>query len=478
MAVDVLDMREDAELRAAKEGMRPVVVELLHTLRGGGLPNPMLAAEQLALLLLLRYLGGSSWLRLKHSGKSQFALSRDELPVLLRQPLRVGGRALHEALRNATFAFPSQELFDLVVQRLDDLPAYEWVCADLLDAALDEVSATSSVGSPRTPATVSGCMIALTEPRPDDRVLDPAAGAGDRLLAVIRKSAGVGPGAWARAGTRTRAGIDQVQVHGVDLDATMVRLGVMSLVFHGVDEPNIRVDNVLANPPDQPFDVILCQPPFGNRIDPAMLAPEFRELPTPRSELLFAELTLNRLSRHGRAAIVLPVNVTFSKVAGAVRLRRRLLDRLRAVIALPQGTFQPHTNVETVLLAVGEPTGHVVFVDARDAERGQSAQSTELLMRSAAIVDDLLGDLLNEGLPPEEVVPGEFLDRVFMVGKEEIEASDCSLSSSTYRPARETGEVPDSPLALFGEIERTESEISHHLAVLGQRLAERAARNG
>jgi type I restriction enzyme M protein len=468
-----VDTRSDAELQHANAYMRPIVVELLHTLRGGGLPNPMVALEQLSFLLLLRYLGPTPWTSIINDfGERRFELLRaDVFPAVVRKP-PVGGPALAAAMRDATFAFPSPELLDLVMHRLDGLPDGEWVCADLLDATLDEVSATSSVGSPRTPTSVSNCMIELTELRAGDLVLDPAAGAGERMLSVIRRHAGV-ESQYARYRVMKSP---HAHVQGVDPDATMVRLGALSLVFHGVEAPDIFAGNALGIPlfdAAQGFDVVLCQPPFGNRIDPSMLAPEFRELPSARSEMLFAELTLNLLGPDGRAAIVLPMSVTHSRGAAAVRLRRRLLESLRAVIMLPAGTFQPHTNVETVIVAVGRPTNRVVFIDARDPEHGDTRQSEDLLERSGAIVDDLL----DEDLPVEEL-RAEDRDRVFVVRKDEIRDHDFSLLASVYRPAHETASVPESPLNLLREIELAQSEISRHLSELGQRLAGQASGDG
>lgn len=466
-----LDTRDDSELQSAKAHMREVVVELMHKMRGGGIPNPMLAAEQLAYLLLLKHMGGEPWSQLEKSdGEKRFEVLRDELfPQVLRKfPLGNQAQTRAVTMRDATFAFPSAQLLDLVVRQLVGLRHYQWQCADLLDTALDEVSATSNVGSPRTPARVSDSMIALTKPRADELVLDPAAGACERLLAVIQHSVRLG-----RGGIEEGVAIPQARVRGVDLDATMVRLGAMSLSFHGVHDPDVSVNNVLTNPPDasEQFDVILCQPPFGNRIDPAMLAPEFGGLSTLRSELLFAELVLKRLGEHGRAAIVLPVNTTFTKTAGVVRLRERLLERLRAVITLPQGTFQPHTNVETVLLVVGDRASRVVFIDARDDERGQSPQSAEILQLSAKIVDALV----DRGILPEKSIPEELLDRITVVDREQIEKGDYSLQSSTYRSTREAADRLENPLVLFREIEQVESEIAQHLAELGRHLVERAS---
>jgi N-6 DNA methylase len=452
-----VDDRSDEELKQAREQMRPVVAELLHTMRGGGIPNPMAALEQLSFLLLLLYFEPSAWSELLAASREQrFAMLHDTLFAdAVRQP-RWGGEALRAVMRQATLAFLSPELLDLVMRKLDRLPRGRFLCADLLDAALDEVSATSSVGSPRTPTSVSECMIALTKPWRGDLTLDPAAGAGDRMLSVIRRSA--------IEGRRESA---SELIRGVDSDATIVRLGVMSLTFHGIDSPNLTIRNVLAEPPDlsERFDVILCQPPFGIRIDPSMLAPEFRAIRGARSEVLFAELTLSRLAPQGRAAIVLPANVAFSSGAAPRRLRSRLLDGLRGVITLPQGMFQPHTNVETLIVAVGPPSSHVVFVDARDDERGRTAESQELLRRSGAIVDDLL----THGVRPEDLSVADG-GRVFVVDKSTIRDNDCSLLPTTYRPRGPAARPLDSPLALFDEIERVEADITQRLVELGARL--------
>jgi hypothetical protein len=135
------------------------------------------------------------------------------------------------------------------------------------------------------------------------------------------------------------------------------------------------------------------------------------------------------------------------------------------VVTLPQGTFQPHANVETLIVAIGPPSSHVVFVDARDDERGRTVESQELLRRSGAIVDGLL----TKGLRAEDLsVTGD--GRVFVVEKSVIRDNDCSLLPTTYRPSGPMARPLDSPLALFDEIERVEADITHHLAELGARL--------
>jgi type I restriction enzyme M protein len=466
----VRDDRSRPEVAKEKERLRPVAVEILRDIRGGGLQNAAAALEQLSYLLLLVFLDTDPmgeqrrselrtdalrhpWAMLLSTPREQrFGLYRNELfPALVQDP-PLANEALARTMADAAISFPNAELFDLVVGRLQGLfPVRPFFCADLLDVCLDEVSVTSQVGSPRTPSAVSEALIGLTHPREGDHVLDPAAGSADRLVMLER---------W-------RSGAPHGSIDAADADPTMVRLGNLSLVFHGMDNVKLSTNNILTNPPsrDQHFDVILCQPPFGAPVAPSLVDPEF-QIPHARTEVLFAELTLNRMAPGGRAVLVLPANVAYSRGAAQRRLRERLVERgLRAVISLPRGTFQPHTNVETFIVAIGDPSDGVVFIDARDDERGQSDTSVWLLEHSADIVDELL----DVGLGPVSSDP-KLAERCFVVTKHELRENDCSLDPAAYRSRHEAAPVEESATTLFREIERIEGEIMDHLVQLAPQI--------
>jgi type I restriction enzyme M protein len=468
--VDVRDERSRPEVAEEKERLRPAATELLRGLRGGGIPNAVAALEQLSYLLLLIFLDtdpvAKQWRSefrgavLRHPWTSlltlhpdqRFQLYRERLfPALVQRP-PLGNQSLAQTMTDAAISFPSTELFDLVVGRLQEVPKRPFACADLLDVCLDEVSATSQVGSPRTPPAVSEALIGLTHPREGDHVLDPAAGSADRLVMLER---------W-------RSGAPHGSIVAADADPTMVRLGNLSLLFHGMNNVVLLTNNTLTNPPGpgEHFDVILCQPPFGANVAPSLVDPEL-QIPHARTEVLFAELTLNRLAPGGRAALVLPANVAYGRGAAQRRLRERLVERgLRAVISLPRGTFQPHTNVETFVVAIGDPSDGVVFIDARDDERGQSDTSVRLLERSASIVDELL----DVGLSAMSSDP-ELAERCFVVTEHALRANDCSLEPTAYRSRHEAAPVEESATALLREIERIEGEIMGHLTQLAPRIA-------
>lgn len=460
------DRRTAEEREQAKARMRAPAVELLGKLRGGGLPSHIAALEQLSYLLLIFYLdlvhglsGGPRTLRqiIDEAPARLHARMRGELfPGLVKTP-PVGGDAFATAMRDAVFAIADPTLLRVVLVTIADWIGHPLDCADVLDAALDEVSATSPVASPRTPRAVSDCMLSLIDLRPGDLVLDPAAGAGDRLLAVA-----LDPG----------HRMHRAATVGFDLDATMVRIGSMSMLFHGVETFRIETANLLAQAREpQPADVVLCQPPFGNRIDRALLAPEYREVPGARSEVLFALLALDLLRPGGRAAMILPKNVAFSRSTATRHLRRRLLERgLRSVITLPAGTFRPHTNVETILVSVGSPAGHgVAFVDA-DPDREELGADSLPLERAGRIAADLLaGEIAGD-----ESSSSPF--RGFIVDAETITAHDHSLLSTTYRSADRAPVQFERPLELLTQIEQLEEEVQEHLSHLRVHLtADRGA---
>lgn len=448
--------------------MRAPAAELLGALRSGGLPSHIAALEQLSYLLLIRFLGlirrpglldGTSiWPELFDASPDQLHehLRQVVFPGLVRDP-PVGGDAFAKAMGDAVFAITDPTLLRVTVGTIDAHIGSPLDCADLLDASLDEVSVTSPVASPRTPHQVSSCMLSLTDPRPGDLVLDPAAGSGDRLLALHLDPV---------------YGERHPNTVGFDLDATMVRIGSMSMLFHGVETPHVETANLLAQARVTVADVVLCQPPFGNRIDRALLAPAYRELPNARSEVLFAELTLDLLRAGGRAAMILPKNVAFSRSAASRHLRRRLLaSGLTSVIALPAGTFRPHTNVETILVSVG-PTAHrgVVFLDTEHDEAGALSDESIPLERAGLVVADLLAGEISadeDSLRPF---------RAFVIDEATIAAHDHSLLSSTYRTAERAALELERPLELLTEIEQLEHDVQDHLSDLRIRLtADRGA---
>ena len=124
--------------------------------------------------------------------------------------------------------------------------------------------------------------------------------------------------------------------HGYDFDSTMLRIGSMNMLLHGVTGANIHYQDTLSKSvkehfPQQEqnfFDVILANPPFKGSLDETNTNPDVLALvKTKKTELLFVAHILRSLKLGGRAAVIVPDGVLFGSSKAHQQLRRELLDR-------------------------------------------------------------------------------------------------------------------------------------------------------
>ncbi len=145
----------------------------------------------------------------------------------------------------------------------------------------------------------------------------------------------------------------QESLYGYDIDATMVRLGLMNLMMHGIDEPNIDYQDTLSKSynEESAYDIVLANPPFTGSIDKGDIN-EALQLGTTKTELLFVENIYRLLKKGGTACVIVPQGVLFGSGKAFRDLRQTLVERcdLKAVITLPSGVFKPYAGVSTAIL--------------------------------------------------------------------------------------------------------------------------------
>jgi type I restriction enzyme M protein len=189
-------------------------------------------------------------------------------------------------------------------------------------------------------------------------------------------------------------------LYGYDFDKTMVRLGWMNLIQHGIEKPKINYANTLGSTFNQKiqsgevgdFSVILANPPFIGRLDKTDLGETLQDIKTNQTELLFIELILQLLTIGGRAAVIVPEGVLFGSSQAHKALREKLVaeNTLRGVISLPTDVFQ-HTGVKTSILLFnkGGKTDEVWFyevakdgrLDTRGLRRPQENDLWDLTLK-------------------------------------------------------------------------------------------------
>ncbi len=150
--------------------------------------------------------------------------------------------------------------------------------------------------------------------------------------------------------------------HGFDMDRTMLRIGAMNMIAHGIENPYIEYRDSLSdqNPDREKYSLILANPPFKGSLDADIVSTDLLKMcKTRKTELLFLALFLKMLRTGGRCACIVPDGVLFGSSTAHKAIRKELIEgnRLEAVISMPSGVFKPYAGVSTAVL-IFTRTGH------------------------------------------------------------------------------------------------------------------------
>ncbi|MBG7564607.1 N-6 DNA methylase [Pseudomonas aeruginosa] len=285
-------------------------------------------------------------------------------------------------MKNAVFIIPKPALLVEAVKTIDEIfevmekdsrengQAFQDIQGDVYEMLLAEIATAGKNGQFRTPRHIIKLMAELVQPQLGHKIADPACGTGGFLLgayqyivtqlAIKADTKNLEPDedgfvrtSVAAALTEKAQAILQESLYGYDIDATMVRLGLMNLMMHGIDEPHIDYQDTLSKSYDEEaeYDIVLANPPFTGSIDKGDIN-ENLQLSTTKTELLFVENIYRLLKKGGTACVIVPQGVLFGSGKAFRDLRQTLVERcdLKAVITMPSGVFRPYAGVSTAIL--------------------------------------------------------------------------------------------------------------------------------
>jgi len=258
-------------------------------------------------------------------------------------------------MEGARFAIPTPNLLGKVVDLLELVPMDDRdTKGDLYEYMLSKLATAGQNGQFRTPRHIIQLMVALTAPNPQDIICDPACGTSGFLVAA---------GEYLRKtyknllhDPKQREHFHTRMFHGYDFDKTMLRIGSMNMLLHGVENPDIVYRDSLAEDnagDEEAYTLILANPPFAGSLDYESCAKDLLSIvKTKKTELLFLALFLRLLKPGGRAAVIVPDGVLFGSSKAHKELRRMLVEdhKLDGVISLPSGVFKPYAGVSTAIL--------------------------------------------------------------------------------------------------------------------------------
>ena len=373
-------------------------------------------------------------------------------------------------MKNAVFIIPKPALLVEAVKTIDEIfevmekdsrdngQAFQDIQGDVYEMLLSEIATAGKNGQFRTPRHIIKLMADLVQPQLGHKIADPACGSGGFLLGAYQYivtqlaiKAGKQDLATDEDGfvrTSVAAGLTekaqailQASLYGYDIDSTMVRLGLMNLMMHGIDEPHIDYQDTLSKSysEEAAYDIVMANPPFTGSIDKGDIN-ENLSLSTTKSELLFVENIYRLLKIGGSAGVIVPQGVLFGSGGAFKTLRQLLIERcdLKAVITLPSGVFKPYAGVSTAILLFTKVWGPKAKVDhpATDHVWFYEMRADGYSLDDKRSKQDGYGDLQDIVAKYRARNPETDTDRTaqcFMVPRAEIQGEGYDLSLSRYK---------------------------------------------
>ena len=372
-------------------------------------------------------------------------------------------------MKDARYTIPTPALLSKVVDLLDDLPINNRdTSGDLYEYMLSKIATAGTNGQFRTPRHIIDLMVAMTAPQPTDEICDPAAGTSGFLVSAAQYVREHHPSVMTDAVQRQH--FHHSMFHGYDFDSTMLRIGSMNMLLHGVDQPDIRYRDSLsegASGEEGTYSLILANPPFAGSLDYESTSKDLqRVVKTKKTELLFIALFLRLLKPGGRAAVIVPDGVLFQSSTAHKTLRRTLVEdqKLDAVVKLPSGVFRPYAGVSTAILFFTKTnsggTDHVWFYDVQ--ADGFSLDDKRNPLEANDLPDVLARWVKRDGQERNRART----EQSFCVPKADIVEQGYDLSLNRYKELVHDDAIHRAPLDILDDLERLETEIQQGITDL------------
>lgn len=376
-------------------------------------------------------------------------------------------------MQDAIFKVPTPLMLQKIVTAMDgiyqlmDATKGSDVRGDVYEYLLSKLSTAGVNGQFRTPRHIIKMMVELMDPKPDDTICDPAAGTSGFLVEAAEylkenKKEDV------LFKTENREHFMNDMFTGFDIDRTMLRIGAMNMMTHGIEHPNIEYRDSLTdqNPDRDKYSLILANPPFKGSLDYESVSDDLLETAkTKKTELLFLELFLKMLKRGGRAACIVPDGVLFGSSKAHKAIRKDLIEnnKLRGVISMPSGVFKPYAGVSTAILLFDKTgyggTDDVWFYDMKN-------DGFSLDDKRSQISENDIPDIIERFNHLEKEKDRKRTDQSFLVPKEEIVKNDYDLSINKYKEVVYEKVEYEPTSVILGKIFALQKEIEDGLKEL------------
>jgi type I restriction enzyme M protein len=481
--------------------LRSKIDRIWETFWTGGITNPLDVIEQFTYLLFIKQLDDVEtrkedeanflgvayeglfpkecqdyrWKKFKNLGSAEeiYKIVTNGVFPFIKNLHQDGDSAYSRYMGDAIFKIPTPAMLSKIIDGISNLDLGDAdTKGDLYEYLLSKVSTAGTNGQFRTPRHIIKMMVALMKPTQSDVIIDPAMGSAGFLVEAQNYLRDNHSDLFLNAGLREH--FNNKMFHGNDMDRTMLRIGAMNMMLHGVDNPSIEYRDSLSevNTDKEKYTLVLANPPFKGSLDyDAVSADLLKVTKTKKTELLFLALFLRILKIGGRAAVIVPDGVLFGSSNSHKEIRKELIDKnkLDAVISMPSGVFKPYAGVSTAVLLFTKTgsggTDKIWFYDMK-------ADGYSLDDKRQPIGSNDIPDIIERFNNLENEISRSRSEQSFLVPVQDIIGNDYDLSINKYKEVEYVEVKYDHPTEILARINSLDEEIQAELIELGKMLEE------
>ena len=481
--------------------LRSKVDKIWETFWTGGITNPLEVIEQFTYLLFIKGLDDKEiikendaillgidfdrtfpedkqnlrWSKFKNfEAETMYDVVANEVFPFIKNLHTNKDSAYAKYMGDAIFKIPTPLMLSKIIDGIDniDMDENKDTKGDLYEYLLSKVATAGTNGQFRTPRHIIDMIVKLMKPTPQDVIVDPAAGSAGFLVssqAYLRENHG---DLFLVQGLKEH--FNNNMFYGFDMDRTMLRIGAMNMMLHGVDNPNIEYKDSLseANTDKDKFSLVLANPPFKGSLDYEQVSADLLKVTkTKKTELLFLALFLRILKIGGRCASIVPDGVLFGSTGGHKSIRKEIVEnhKLEAIISMPSGVFKPYAGVSTAIMIFTKTgtggTDKVWFYDMK-------ADGYSLDDKRNPIEANDINDIVERFSNLDKEVDRKRTEQSFFVPVEEIRDNGYDLSINKYKEIEYEEVHYDSPQEIMLKIRKLEMEITTGIEELAGMIGE------
>lgn len=375
--------------------------------------------------------------------------------------------AFSRYMKNAVFLIPTADVLVAVVDHIDSMDLNNKdIMGDVYEYLLGKIASAGENGQFRTPRHIIKMIVELMQPKLTDHILDPAMGSAGFLVESAQYISEKYKKELMRTDNASHYKTEMFT--GYDTDQSMLRIGAMNMMLHGVDEPKISyLDSLSAkNEERNKYTLIMANPPFTGSVFENSISPDLTALcKTKKTELLFLTLFTKMLTTGGRCASIVPDGVLFGSSKAHKAIRKELVEnqKLQAIISMPSGVFKPYAGVSTAILIFTKTnsggTDKVWFYDMK-------ADGFSLDDKRSPLDQNDIPDIIKRFHNFDGEEKRERTEQSFFVPKDEIISNDYDLSINKYKKIEYVREEYPPTSQILAELKALETEIQQGLSEL------------